>query len=71
MNIDRDKTLKSGCVYLSPYILLLDDIQYRSNFFTQLHYSHVTREGNKVAHNLAQFAIQEPSFLAWMEDVPS
>ena len=41
---------KNGCVDLSPCGLLLDDVWYSSNFFTQLHYSHVKREDNKIAH---------------------
>ena len=61
--------LKNGCVDLSPYGLLLDDVWYRSNFFTQLHYSHVKRKGNKVAHYLAQYVVNAPSFLVWIEDV--
>ena len=61
--------LKNGCVDLSPCGLLLDDVWYRSNFFTQLHYSHVKRKGNKVAHYLAQYVVNVPSFLVWMEDV--
>ena len=36
----------------------------------QLHYSHTRREGNKVAHDLAQHAINVSNFLAWIEDVP-
>ena len=31
------QALKNGCVDLSPCGLLLDDVWYRSNFFTQLH----------------------------------
>uniref|UniRef100_A0A7N2MFF8 RNase H type-1 domain-containing protein n=1 Tax=Quercus lobata TaxID=97700 RepID=A0A7N2MFF8_QUELO len=42
------QALKNGYVDLSPCGLLLDDVRYRSNFFTPLHYSHVKREGNKV-----------------------
>ena len=65
------QVLKNGCVDLSPCGLLLDDVRYRSNFFTQLNYSYVKREGNKVVYCLAQYAVNVPSFLVWMEDVPS
>ena len=44
------QVLKNGCVELSPCGLLLDDVRYSSNFFTQLHYFHVKREDNKIAH---------------------
>ena len=32
---------------------LIDDVRCNVRFFDQLHYSHVKRESNKVAHNLA------------------
>ena len=32
--------------------LLIDDVRCNVRFFDQLHYSHVKRESNKVAHNL-------------------
>ena len=65
------QVLKNGCVDLSPCGLLSDDVWYRSNFFTQLNYSYVKREGNKVVYCLAQYAVNVPDFLVWMEDVPS
>ena len=40
-------------------------------FFIQLLYSHVKREGNKVAHKLARHALCISDFSLWMEDVPS
>ena len=46
------QALKNGYVDLSPCGLLLDDVRYRSNFFTPLHYSHVKRGGDKVVHYL-------------------
>ena len=39
-------------------------------FFNQLHYSHVKKEINKVAHNLTQHALCISNFVVWMEDVP-
>ena len=40
------------------------------NFFNELHYSHVKREGNIVAHKLACHAICVSDVVVWMEDVP-
>ena len=40
------------------------------NLFNELHYSHVKREGNIVAHKLARHAICVLDFTVWMEDVP-
>ena len=34
-----------------------------------LHYSHVKKEGNKVAHNLARHALCISDFVVWMEEV--
>ena len=56
--------------YLSTDGLLLDDIRFYASFFNQLLYSHVKREGNKVAHRLAKHALCISDFLVWMEDVP-
>ena len=39
--------------------------------FRRLLYSHVKRNGNSVAHNLAKHVICIPDFQVWIEDVPS
>ena len=49
--------------------MLIEDIQRSSSLFTQLHYSHVKREGNKAIHSLARYAMHILDFLVWMEDV--
>ena len=64
------QVLKNGCIDLSPCGLLLDDVRYRSNFFTQLNYFYVKREDNKVIYCLTQYVVNIPGFLVWMEDVP-
>ena len=38
--------------------------------FSKLHYSHVKREGNMVAHVLARFPLNVSDYSVWMEDVP-
>ena len=35
-----------------------------------LHYSHVKREGNMIAHVLAPFVLNVLDYSAWMEDAP-
>ena len=62
--------LLKNSTYLSTDGLLLDDIRFYASFFNQLLYSHVKREGNKVAHKLAKHALCISDFLVWMEDVP-
>ena len=48
----------------------MKDIKFHASSFIQLRYSHVKREGNKVAHKLARHAICISDFSVWMEDIP-
>ena len=43
--------------------LLIVDAKLCFNVFNQLHYSHVRRESNKVAHNLARHVITVSDFI--------
>ena len=55
-------------VEVPPYSgALLNDVRRCSSFFNQLRYSHVKREGNKVAHSLARYAKHISDFVVWME----
>ena len=56
--------------FLSTVGLLIDDVRFNAALFTNLHYSHVKRKGNMVAHNLACYALTISNFVVWMEDVP-
>ena len=56
---------------LAPYGLLLQDFLSLSSAFSKLFYSHTKREGNTIAHNLAQLAVNLPNCVIWMEDVLS
>ena len=38
--------------------------------FTQSRYSHIRREGNMVAHNIATYARNFSDFVVWLEDAP-
>ena len=62
--------LRHNSPYLFPLGLLIDDIRCNASLFNQLLYSHVKREGNKVAHSLARYSIYISDFLVWMETVP-
>ena len=57
------KARKGGDQFLSTVGLVMDDIQYDANLFDQLRYSHVRREGNKVAHSLARHALKITDFV--------
>ena len=61
--------LRHNSPYLSPLGLLIDDIKCNASFFNQLLYSHVKREGNKVAHSLARYSICIFDFSIWIETV--
>ena len=64
------KALREEEQFLSPIGLLLEDVRMLSLSFQKLLYSHMKRESNSVAHNLARYANSIPDFLVWMEDVP-
>ena len=42
-----------------------------ANNFVRLLYSHIKRNGNRVAPSLARNALYIPDFQVWMEDIPS
>ena len=65
------KALKSTEDSLSPIGLLVDDVKRVASSFERLVYSHVKRNGNRVAHSLAKNALRIPNFQVWMEDVSS
>ena len=64
------KALRDDTEFLSAVGLVLDEIRNKDNFFNELHYSNVKREGNIVAHKLARHAICVSDVVVWMEDVP-
>ena len=56
---------------LSSYGWLISDACISKNFFFfELSYSHVMREGNKVAHYLIKLVVNYLDNVIWMEDVP-
>ena len=62
--------LCNDTIFLSSNGLLIEDIRLNARFFNQLHYSHVKKEINKVAHNLALHALRISNFIVWMKNVP-
>ena len=65
------KALNTKNIGLAPFGLLLHDSVLLFTSFSKLSYSHTKREGNLVAHNLAQLAINISNCVIWMEDVSS
>ena len=65
------KSLETKNAGLAPFGLLIQDSLTLSLGFSKLSYSHTKREGNLVAHSLAQLAVNNPNCVIWMEDVPS
>ena len=63
--------LNSSNPGLAPCGLLIQDTLNVATGFSKLSYSHTKREGNSIAHNLAQLAANIPNCVIWMEDVPS
>ena len=61
-------TLKSKNTGLAPFGLLLQDSLALSSGLSKLFYFHTKREGNIVAHNLAQLTINSTNCVIWMEN---
>ena len=58
----------NGLISFAP---LIKDVFLFSNLFSKLSYSHIRRDGNKVAYSLARLVLITPDCTVWMEDVPS
>ena len=54
---------------LIPMRLLIEEAKQLSQHFEELHYSHVKRDCNVLAHNLAIHVAGIPDLLVWMEDI--
>ena len=61
--------LKEGPHSLASFGLPIQDVKCFTNLFHCIRFSHVRREGNIVAHNLARHARHVTSFQVWIEDV--
>ena len=65
--------LMQALIHDRPFLasdgLLIDDLRFNARCFNQLHYSHVKREGNMVAHKLARYTLNVSDFVVWMEDI--
>ena len=64
------KALSNDNMSLATFGLILNDVKFSAENFDQLHYSHVKRECNTLAHCLARHAFDISGFLVWMEDIP-
>ena len=65
------KALRNNDNGLTPFAPLINDVSLFSSLFSELSYSHIRRDGNKVAHSLARLTLMTPGCTVWMEDVPS
>ena len=64
------QALKYDSPFLSTDGIILDAVRSKARCFSKLHYSHVKREGNIVAHILAHFVLNVLDYSVWLEDVP-
>ena len=55
------KALRCKEYGLAPYAHLIKDLSLFSGLYSKLSYSHVKRDGNKVAHSLARLALTSQS----------
>ncbi|XP_075654837.1 uncharacterized protein LOC142625007 [Castanea sativa] len=65
------KSLMQDSLSLATSGLLIQDVKVIAESFQCISFSHVRREGNKVAHNLVRHAYHVTGFSVWMKDVPS
>ena len=65
------KALRNTDNGLTPIAPLINDVSLFSSLYSELSYSHIKRDGNKVAHSLARLALITPGCTVWMEDIPS
>ena len=65
------QALKAQEQNLLPWGLLVEDVKEYGKKFKRVLYSHVKRNGNSIAHNLAKYALRISDFQVWMEYVPS
>ena len=56
---------------LAPYAHLINYMSLFSGSFSELSYSHIRRDSNKVTHSLAKLVLTSPSCTMWIKDVPS
>ena len=64
------QALETEDVSLAAYGLLIRDACTLARNFSEVSYSHIKREGNKVAHGLAKLAANLANCVIWMEEVP-
>ena len=64
------KVLKCKDNGLAPYGHLINDVPLFFGFFSELSYSHIRRDGNKIAYSVARLALTIPSCIVWMKNVP-
>ena len=65
------KALRNNDNGLTHFAPLINDVSLFSGLFSELSYSHIRTDGNKVAYSLARLALMTPSCTVWMENVPS
>ncbi|XP_075659199.1 uncharacterized protein LOC142629096 [Castanea sativa] len=63
-------SLQNESEIMSPDGQLIEDFRRCSSSFHQLRYSHTKREGNKVVHCLARYALNISEFVVWVEYIP-
>ena len=57
----------NGLLSIAPRI---NDVSLFSGVYLEFSYSHIRRNGNKVAHSLARLVLITPDYTVWMKDVP-
>uniref|UniRef100_A0A803P1A9 Uncharacterized protein n=1 Tax=Cannabis sativa TaxID=3483 RepID=A0A803P1A9_CANSA len=56
---------------ITPFHDLVEDINYLMSFFPRVKVSHVKRDANQAAHDLAKFALRLDEDMFWLGEIPS
>ena len=54
---------------LASFDPLIQDSKFFSRFFSQILYSHVRSDANKLVHGLVRYSFNITNYAVWMEDV--
>lgn len=61
------KAIQSNVPSMFEFVNLIKDAKLLVSQFATVEFSHIKRQGNSVAHNIARHVSE---FVMWMEDIP-
>lgn len=62
---------KGACEWTTEESILVEECWDLAKMFHSTRFTHIRREGNRVAHTLAQMALNQQGFREWLEETPT